>query len=143
MTTVVTTIATVTATEGDRTTVVIVTAMTNTEQTIIMIGTKRTFMTNTTRGIHVMIGRNLIEGVATIKGVRTNIVGTLLKTNCAALMWHWPPHLHKRLGTTHTLPHTLIVVTPVIWQQLPALSVTNPATTLPNAQPRTAARPRS
>ena len=133
-----------TTTEEDQTTVVTVTAMTVTEQTMIMIGTTMTGMIDTTRGTHVMISRTLIEDRATIEGITTIVVGTLLKTNtnCTALTRHGPTRLHKRPGTTHTLPHTLIAVTPVTRHRLPALSVTNPATTLPNAQPRTATRPR-
>ena len=52
----VTTTATATTTEGDRMTTMTVTAMTNTEQMTIMIGTRTAGMTDTIRGIHVMIG---------------------------------------------------------------------------------------
>ena len=91
---------------------------------------------------NVMIGGTLIRDRATIEGITTIVVGTLLKTKRASLTRHGPTRLHKRPGTTHTLPHTLIVVTPITRPKLPALSVTNPATTLPNAQPRTAVRHR-
>ena len=141
MTTAETTTATATTTEGDQTTVATATAMTNTDQTMIMIGTKTTGMTDTIRGIHVMIDGTLIEDRATIEGITTIVVGILPKTNRAVLMRPGPTRLHKRPGTNHTLPHTRIGLTPVTQPQLPALSVTNPATTLPNAQQRTAARP--
>ena len=136
MTTAETKTATTTTTEGDQTTAATATTMTNT------ISTTTIGMTATIRGIHVMIDGTLIEDRTTIKGITTIDVGTLLKTNRAALTHSGPTRLHQRWGTTHTLPHTQIMVTPVTRHRLPALSVTNPATTLPNAQPRTTGRPR-
>ena len=55
MTTVETTTATAMTTKGDQTTAATATAMTYTEQTMIMIGTTMTRMADTIRGIHVMI----------------------------------------------------------------------------------------
>ena len=142
--TVETTTVTETSTEGDRTTVVTVTAMTSTGQTTIMIGTRKIKMTDTIRGIHVMIGETLTGDHTTIEGITTTVVGTLLKTNHATLTCPGPTHQHKRPGINHTpLPHTQIGLTPATRPQLPALSATNPVTTLPNAQQHTAERPPS
>ena len=90
---------------GDQTTAATATAMTNTEQPTIMIGTTMTETTNTIRGIHVMISETLIEDRATIEGITTTVIGTLLKTNRAALTNPGPTHQHKRPGTIH-IPQT-------------------------------------
>ena len=140
-----TTTVTATTIAGDQTTVVTNTTMNNIEQTTSMTGMTMTKMNGTISGIHPTIEETLTEVHGTINGITTIVIETLLKTYRATLFpitRHRPTRLHKRPRTVHTLSHTLITVTPATRHRLPALSVTNPATTLPNAQPRTTARPR-
>ena len=86
--TIGTTTATATTTEGDRTTIVTDTAMTNIEQTTIMTGTTTTAMTSTINDINEMIDGILIEDRETIDDTTIIVVETLLKTNRSS---HPPP----------------------------------------------------
>ena len=133
-----TTTVTKTTTDGDRTTAVIATAMT--ERTTIMIGMTTIGMTNMIRGIHVMIGETLTEDRATIEGITTTIVGILLKMIHVARTRPGPIHQHTRPGINHKPSDTQIGLTPATWPPLPASSATNQGTTPRNAQQQTVER---
>ena len=72
--TVETTMVTETTTDGDQMTPVIAIAMIG--KTTIMIGMMMIGMTDTIRGIPVMISANLTEDRATTEGITTTVVGT-------------------------------------------------------------------
>ena len=100
-----TTKVTETTTDGNRMTVMIDIAMT---ETTIMIGMTTIGMTDMIRGIHVMIGETLTEDRATIEGITTTVVGILLKMTRTIETHSGPTHQHTRPGINLTLPLTQI-----------------------------------
>ena len=106
MITIEMTTVTETTTEGDRTTAVIATAMTSTGQTTIMIDTTTIGMTDMISGIHIMIGETLTEDRATIEGITTTIVGTLLKMTHATRTRPRPTHQRTRPGINDNPPRS-------------------------------------